>query len=369
MRGFVDINKHNNIAIAGAGLLGRLIAWQLLRQQHRVTLYEAGAFSPSPAAAFTAAGMISPLSEAVVSEYSVYEMGMFALRQWPEWLAQFTHAQRTQNLFSQRGSLVIAHPQDQSELHQLEQELAFILGAPRGYRRVDQQEIHQLEPDIHSNFQSGLLLEDEGHLNNRALLDELFAEINLLGGRCIDQCPVQVKAHQIITAEGAQQYDLVIDCRGLGAKTAANKLRGVRGETLHVETREITLQRPVRLMHPRYQLYIVPKPDHRFIIGATQIESEDRSPMSLQSSLELSSALYTLSPAFAEARILEMDVNLRPAYMDNMPKVIVEDGLIQANGLFRHGYLLAPAVVSNVLAQVMNLTEKPFNSLLTGENC
>src|SRR5690606_24018177 len=190
-----------------------------------------------------------------------------------------------------------------------------------------------------------------------------------LGGRCHEYCPVDVGPGEIRHSGGSQGFDLVVDCRGTGAHQLPEKVRGVRGEVIYVQTREIQLQRPVRLMHPRYQLYIVPKPDHQFIIGATQIESEDRSPISLQSSLELGSALYTLSPAFAEARILEMDVNLRPAFMDNMPKVAVEDGLIQANGLFRHGYLLAPAVVSNVLAQVMNLTEKPFNSLLTGENC
>jgi glycine oxidase len=112
-------------------------------------------------------------------------------------------------------------------------------------------------------------------------------------------------------------------------------------------------------------LYIVPKPGHRFIIGATQIESEDRSPVTLQSSLELSSALYTLSPAFAEARILELGVNLRPAFMDNMPRVDRQPGLIRANGLFRHGFLLAPAVVSYVLACIQNTPDKPFQSILT----
>ena len=117
-------------------------------------------------------------------------------------------------------------------------------------------------------------------------------------------------------------------------------------------------------MHPRYQLYVVPKPNNRFIIGATQIESEDRSPVTLQSSLELGSALYTLSPAFAEARIIEMDTNLRPAFMDNLPKVFCQPGLIVANGLFRHGYLLAPAVVEQVLAQVAQHPTILFPDLL-----
>jgi glycine oxidase len=175
---------------------------------------------------------------------------------------------------------------------------------------------------------------------------------------------LDVHANKIITENSEENFDLVIDCRGLGAKKQHPRLRGVRGETLHVETKEIRLQRPVRLMHPRYQLYIVPKSNNRFIIGATQIESEDRSPVTLQSSLELSSALYTLSPAFAEAHIIEMDTNLRPAYMDNLPHVDVQDGLITANGLFRHGYLLTPAVVENILAHIFNKEEKIFSEFL-----
>lgn len=356
---------NRSIAIAGGGLLGRLLAWRLLRENVAVTLYEAGALSPSPAAAFTAAGMIAPLSEAVVSDYGVYQMGMFALQQWPRWLAEFSDSDTAQALFQRRGSLVIAHPQDVGELNQLLHELHFVLPNTGGYRPVDQAEIRQLEPDLNPLFQQGLLLEDEGHIDNRQLLDLLLKEIIHLGGTLVEHCSVQVKPGSIIRTDREDKFDWVLDCRGTGAKTQHPTLRGVRGETLHVQTREVHLQRPVRLMHPRYQLYIVPKPEYRFIIGATQIESEDRSPISLQSSLELSSALYTLSPAFAEARILEAGVNLRPAFMDNLPHVHKQPGLIRANGLFRHGFLLAPAVVTHVLALIADNSDVPFSTLLT----
>lgn len=357
-------NSSQSIAIAGGGLLGRLLAWRLLREGFAIKLYEAGALSPSPAAAFTAAGMISPLSEAVVSDSSVYQMGLFALEQWPRWLAQFSVSEMAQSLFSRRGSLVIAHPQDAGELNQFTQELRYVLPQADGYRAVNQAEIRVLEPDLNTIFQQGLLLEDEGHIDNRRLLELLLVEITQLGGILVEHSPVQVKAHSIISADGEEKFNLVLDCRGTGAKTQNSAVRGVRGETMHVQTREVHLQRPVRLMHPRYQLYIVPKPDHCFIIGATQIESEDRSPISLQSSLELSSALYTLSPAFAEARVIETGVNLRPAFMDNMPQIHVQAGLISANGLFRHGFLLAPAVVTQVVALVLHETETPFDKLL-----
>lgn len=357
----------HTIAIAGAGLLGRLLAWQLQRAGITITLFEASCFTPDTpqtirAAAFTAAGMVAPLSEAVVSDEGVYRMGIFALQQWPAWFAQLPATEAP--LFFNNGSLVVAHQQDTSELEQFERELGFILPGCKGYQHVNQHEIHQLEPDLHSNFHSGLFLREEGHVNNREFLRLIGDELLKLGTTIREFTSVDVFPGKIVTASGEQHFDLVIDCRGLGAKKQLRNLRGVRGETLHVETKEIHLQRPVRLMHPRYQLYVVPKPNHRFIIGATQIESEDRSPVTIQSNLELSSALYTLSPAFAEARIIEMDTNLRPAFMDNLPKVDIQDGLISANGLFRHGYLLAPAVVENVLAHIFKKPEPSFSTLL-----
>ena len=370
-----SLKSAHNIAIAGAGLLGRLLAWQLLNAGCKVTVFEAGSFTPqssetqpsknSRAAAFTAAGMIAPLSEAVVSDESVYRMGQFALQQWPRWLAKLP--QQSAPLFFQHGSLVIAHPQDISELEQFERELQFVLPACNGYQRVNQQQIHELEPDLHSQFAQGLFLTEEGHLHNRELLHVIGETIISLGAVIREHTPVEVSAYKIITEDKEENFDLVIDCRGLGAKTQHPQLRGVRGETLHVQTKEIHLRRPVRLMHPRYQLYIVPKPNHCFIIGATQIESEDRSPITLQSSLELSSALYTLSPAFAEARIIEMDSNLRPAFMDNLPRVDIQAGLITANGLFRHGYLLAPAIVENILSHIFQMDEHIFNDALCNE--
>jgi len=370
----VKTTHPHTIAIAGAGLLGRLVAWQLVQRgwvsdASKITLFEAGSFTPEQpqslrAAAFTAAGMIAPLSEAVVSDESVYRMGKFALTQWPQWLAPL---KTPSPLFFQNGSLVIAHPRDTSELEQFERELRFVLPHCNTYERVNQQHIQTLEPDLSPSFSQGLFLREEGHVNNRELLQCLGDELIARSVTIRDHTAVEIAPYKIITEHSEELFDLVIDCRGLGAKTQHPHLRGVRGETLHVETKEIQLHRPVRLMHPRYQLYIVPKPNHRFIIGATQIESEDRSPVTLQSSLELSSALYTLSPAFAEARIIEMDSNLRPAYMDNLPKVIIEDGLITANGLFRHGYLLAPAIVENILAHISQQTAPVFNDILNRE--
>jgi glycine oxidase len=94
-----------------------------------------------------------------------------------------------------------------------------------------------------------------------------------------------------------------------------------------------------------YMLYVVPRANHRFIIGATELESEDKSPVTVRSALELLSALYSLHSGFAEANIVKWSVNLRPALHDNLPFVGWKEGVLTINGLYRHGYLLAPACV------------------------
>ena len=142
----------------------------------------------------------------------------------------------------------------------------------------------------------------------------------------------------------------MIDARGLGAGQQVAGLRGVRGEILWVRAPEVALSRPVRLMHPRYQLYIAPKPDNLYAVGATQIESESLAPITVRSSLELLSALYSVQTGFAEATVVRSYANCRPAFADNLPRIEVCAGLMRINGLYRHGYLLAPAILGSPLA-------------------
>ena len=100
-----------------------------------------------------------------------------------------------------------------------------------------------------------------------------------------------------------------------------------------IETDEVELSRPVRLIHPRFPLYVIPRGDGRFMLGATSIEAE-HDGVSVRSALELLGAAYAVHPAFAEARIVEFGAGLRPAFPDNLPRIAIDQHRIAVNGLF-----------------------------------
>src|SRR4029077_17851942 len=190
-------------------------------------------------------------------------------------------------------------------------------------------------------FREGLFYADEGHVEPRRVLPELHARIAAAGGEI-----------RFDSDADLQDIDgIAIDCRGLAARDTQTRLRGVKGEIILIETDEFALSRPVRLIHPRWPLYVIPRGGNRFMLGATSIESEDNG-VSVRSALELLGAAYAVNPAFAEARIVEFGSGLRPAYPDNLPRIAVNNGHIAVNGLYRHGFLLAPALAELTLGYV-----------------
>ncbi|QHE94299.1 FAD-dependent oxidoreductase [Pandoraea fibrosis] len=338
-----------DVAILGGGLSGRLLAWQLVRAGVRVALYERGDADGSSAAGWVAAAMLAPLAEAAVAEPSIVEMGAAGLERWPSLIDGLPEPV----FFQRNGTLVVWHQPDRAEAVMFDRRMranappALLRG---GVERVAGAQLGEVEPALAGRFQEGWLLPNEGQLDNRQLLRALAAGLEKAGA--------ELHWHTEI-AEGAYpDAGLVIDCRGLGAREVLTRLRGVRGEVVRIHAPGIGLRRPVRLLHPRYPIYIAPKENDLYVIGATELESEDMSPMTVRSALELLSAAHSLNPAFGEARIIELNVNCRPALPDHLPRVQWDGArLLRVNGLYRHGYLLAPAVTGEACALAQALMQ------------
>lgn len=315
------------VAVVGAGICGTWTALMLGRAGLAVTLHERGDADLAASASRWAGGMLAPGCEGDGAEPVVARLGRRSLDLWSAHLPDMART----------GSLVICHPRDRAELDRF-------AARTDGHRGLDEAEIAALEPDLAGRFRTGLLFADEGHVEPRAVLPALRAQAERAG--------VAIRFGSAPEPDALAEADAVVDCRGLAARDAVGGLRGVKGETVLVETAELRLARPVRLMHPRWPIYVIPRPGHRFLIGASTIESEDAAGVSVRSALELMSAAFALHPALGEARIVELGAALRPAFPDNAPRIAVAGRRIAVNGLYRHGFLVAPALAEIVTAWV-----------------
>ena len=317
------------VSIIGAGIAG---AWQALlfaQAGYTVTLYERSDAGMTLSTSHWAGGMLAPWCEAETSEPVIGRLGLRSLDLWRE------HFPNTPF----NGSLVVAHARDRADFERFAK-------LTTGHVRLDAQGVRNLEPSLEGRFRDGLFYAGEGHVDPRRVLPELHQRIAAAGGTVKFSSDAEADDLEDQSPEG-----IVIDCRGLSARDQQPELRGVKGEMILVETAEIELSRPLRLMHPRWPLYVIPRGDGKFMLGATSIEAEDTG-VSVRSALELLGAAYAVHPAFAEARILEFGSGLRPAYPDNLPRITVEKNRIAVNGLYRHGFLLAPALAELTLAHV-----------------
>lgn len=390
-----------NIAIIGAGLIGRLLALSLLREKHNITLFDKDTKLAHNSAAYAAAGLLTPLGESLHCEPNIVKMGFESLHLWPELLASLDE----HTIFQQTGAIMVSHEQDKGDYQR------FVRHLHNNYtehpvQNLNRQGLMALEPELGRSFNQGLYLPQEGQIGNRRLLIALRKQLEQVENNdqlsWLSECLVTAIEHGKQNSKVSyqlkesglkkshhQHFDLVIDCRGTGATLKNSKptctpledLRSVRGELFQLFAPAVNISRPIRLMHPRYQLYVAPKGKGFYVVGATEIESDDNAPMTVRSAMELLSAAYSLHPGFAEANIRQHVSQCRPAFSDNQPKISVlahdnQNRFIQVNGLYRHGFLIAPVVAKQVSAIVATLvkssncaseqshTEFPYSELL-----
>jgi glycine oxidase len=322
------------VTVIGAGVAGLACAVELAERGAQVEVLERAEHLGGACCSWFAGGMLAPWCELESSEPLIATLGAESIGWWRERYAATTA----------RGSLVVAHGRDVGELTR------FARRTER-FEWLDEAAIAALEPDLAGRFHRALYFRDEAHLNPRAALEALEQRLVTLGVRVKYGIDAYASRACAIGASGEGTW---IDCRGLEARGVLTELRGVKGEMLLLKLPELTLSRPVRILHPRMPLYIVPRGEGLFMVGATMLESDQPTRISARSMLELLSAAYALHPAFGEAEILEMGTGVRPALPDNLPRILRRGNILHVNGLYRHGFLLAPALARRAAEVVLH---------------
>lgn len=336
-------------AVVGAGIMGQLLSLALIEAGNKVSVFddnnkEKGVMNCSMAAA----GLLSPISELEKSTRLIYDMGMEALAQhWPHILSRLN----ADIYFRCSGCLILSHPQDKADLRRLIDIIGAKLNASvnnQYYKKLIQEEIVVLEPEL-SKFEEAYHFPNEAHLDNQALLIALQQYLCSQGVSWHQQWVTEVAPGQIKINHEIERFDIVFDCRGMGAKANFPDLQGIRGELIWLYAPEVNIKCPIRLQHPRYSLYLAPRPNHVYLIGASEIHAENYEPISVRSALEFLTAAFYVHSGFAEARILKTVTQCRPTFADTLPKIKYAQGLVAVNGLYRHGFLIAPALAAEIL--------------------
>ena len=304
------------VTVAGAGVVGLTAAVELAARGIAVEVIDRASGHGPHACSWYAGGMLAPWCEGESAEEPVVRHGQQAIEWWRQHVPGVVR----------RGSLLVAPARDGAGLSRFARRTA-------GHETLSADALAKLEPDLAGRFTRALYFPHEAHLDPRAALKGLAARLADAG--------VRVRCNT--TLETGRPAGPIIDARGFAARDRLADLRGVRGEMLIVRSRDVTLTRPVRLVHPRFPVYVVPRGGGVYMIGATQVESAGRGPISVRGAVDLLNAAYALHPAFADADIVETGAEVRPAFPDNLPRLRRRGRTLHINGLYRHGFLLAPA--------------------------
>ncbi|RWX14181.1 glycine oxidase ThiO [Rhizobium hidalgonense] len=321
------------VLVRGAGVAGLTVARELHARGADVTV-----FDPQPnfahAASWLAGGMLAPWCERESADEAVLTRGLDAADRWEAILP---------GNVVRNGTLVVASTRDHGELKRF-------ASRTTGYQWVEEQDIATLEPMLAGRFRHGLFFPREAHLDPRQALRSLEEQLSANGVVFTD------------TAVSDGDFSDIVDCTGAARIGQDRDLRGVRGEMLYLHTEEVTLARPVRLLHPRFPVYIVARGNGFFMVGATMIETDFGGPITARSLMELLNTAYALHPAFADAAVVETGAGIRPALPDNLPRVAREGKVVIFNGLYRHGFLLAPAMAAEAADLVFSKEPKQRNA-------
>ena len=324
------------VRIVGAGVAGLTCAHAFAQRGAKVTVIERKAGS-GQGCSWYAGGMLAPWCERESAEPIIAELGFESLAYWRREVPDVPN----------EGSLVLAQARDLPDLRRFARRT-------EGYEWIDGDRLGALEPDLAGRFDQGLFFPTEAHLEPRkalaALTNKLTSEFGI-------EMRYQTDALDESTED--DDSDVIVDCRGLAARDQLADLRGVKGEMLVLYSTEIALSRPVRMLHPRIPVYIVPRGDGHFMVGATSIENDERGRVTGRSMLELLSATYALHPAFGEAEIVEIGADVRPAFPDNLPRIRQRGKTIYVNGFYRHGFLAAPALARRAAELAFDGTRFP----------
>jgi glycine oxidase len=333
------------VAVIGAGVWGLTAAWRLAAGGATVALVDDGG---EPTAA-VAAGMLCPWSEHEDDgERDFYTALREAAAAWPAFAAEVEAAAGLPSGFHRCGSVyVAARPEHLGAVRRVRETLARN-GRPEDWQDADA--LTAVEPGLGPAVSGGIALDDEHQADPAVLVTALRAACSAAGVAFVDGT-AEIAPGGIRVAGSMVAAGVVVNAAGHAAGRLSRRVpvRPVKGQILTLAPRA-DHPSPLRRMVRTPSCYLVPRPDGRVVVGATQEERGDRD-VTAAGVFDLLEDALLIAPELAELRLAATLAGLRPATPDLRPAIGADDdGLVWATGGFRHGVLLLPVAGDAIAA-------------------
>jgi glycine oxidase len=370
----------------GGGVIGLASAWRAAQAGARVLVLERA--EPPAGATNVAAGMLAPVGELSFGERVLLAMTLASGALWGDFAAAVEAAGGEGTGYERCGALHVALDRDEAGELRRRHDLQRELGLEAEW--LTPTRCRELEPGLATTFVGGVLAAGEASVDPRRLALALAAALRAAGGELrtgtevVDGIWSGERLVGVRTAPTASQpsalgnplgdkrkrvgghadgggdvhADAVVLCNGAWSgltpwlpEEARPPVRPVKGEVVELRPRAGDPAPAGRIIASE-RVYLVPRPDGRLIVGATQEERGFDTVVTAGGVHELLREAYRVLPDVAELELAGTIAGLRPGTPDNVPIVGrgAVDGLVLATGHFRNGILLAPLTADAVAA-------------------
>jgi glycine oxidase len=344
-----------DVVVIGAGVIGCAIARELARRGRDVLVLERD--SPGRRATWAAAGMLSPLGEAVVGG-AFLELADASLQRFANFAHELQEESGIDVEYRTTGKMHVSTGADDDDLRDL---AAGPRAARFGISLIDGDAARALEPALSETISLAVLIGRDHRVNNRLLAQALLSAATAAGVRFRTAAAAAQLAVRRGAVEGVRLLSgehiaapRVILAAGAWSSTIeglprALPVRPVKGQMFAVDGRAGRTDRSTDLLIQRTiyssACYILPRDDGRLLVGATVEDVGFRKGATPRGMSRLMHAATDIVPAIADMPLLETWAGFRPGTPDDLP-VLAEDpaarGLFYATGHYRNGILLAP---------------------------
>jgi glycine oxidase len=337
-----------DVVVAGAGLIGLAIAFELAQRGATVRVYDCA--EPGRAASWAGAGMLAPFTESTGDE-ELQRLCAASLAEYPAFVERVRSASGIDPELHLDGIVHVAF--DEASAAALAGQCREFGVRGIGSELLDRRQVLAAEPWLGAAARGGLLVHREGHVDNRRLGRALLAACGQLGVSIsrVRTLRVECDARRVlgISSDGgfAPAFAVVNACGAWAAQLdglASDLLPPVRP----VKGQMLSLEAPVGFVtHATWVpgAYVVPRGDGRVLVGATVEDAGFDTRVTAEGIERLLQAALSAAPALGAFTVSETWAGLRPGTPDGRPFLGVTPlgGLFLAAGHFRNGILLAPA--------------------------